>query len=190
MVTAVSRSEGKRQFATDCGASGLVSSSDDAQMAAAKKSFDLVLNTIPSAHDYQKYTNLVASGGKHIILGLNPGLPGALLADALVMGQSKVKASGIGGIEATQAVIDLCHQHQIFPDIKIVRAEEINEVYEKLDSANQDGLRYVIDIQASLNEETASKCTRPPPTLAPGGQLSLGAIVGMCCSTLCLCRWC
>jgi len=40
-------------------------------MKAAAKSFDLVLNTIPSEHDYTLYTNLAASsGGKHIILGL------------------------------------------------------------------------------------------------------------------------
>ena len=154
------------------------------------KSFDLVLNTIPSEHNYHTYTNLVAKGGKHIILGLNPGLPGAVIVDALVMGQSKVKGSGIGGIEATQAVIDLCNKHKIFPDIEIVRAEQINEVYEKLDSANQEGLRYVIDIEKSLNQDTASLCTRGPPKLSPGGALSVGSIIGVCCSTLCLCRWC
>ena len=132
----------------------------------------------------------MAKGGKHIILGLNPGLPGAMIVDALVMGQSKVKGSGIGGIEATQAVIDLCNKHKIFPEIEIVRAEQINEVYEKLDSANQEGLRYVIDIEKSLNQDTASLCTRGPPKLLPGGSLSVGSIIGMCCSTLCLCKWC
>ena len=65
------------------------------------------------------------------------------------MNQSKVVGSGIGGIEATQAVINLCHENKIFPDIQIVRAEQINEVYEKLDSSNQDGVRYVIDISGN-----------------------------------------
>ena len=40
-------------------------------MKAAANSFDLILNTIPSEHDYTQYTKLTASsGGKHIILGL------------------------------------------------------------------------------------------------------------------------
>ena len=149
VVTVVSRSVSKQKFATDCGASSFVCSEDAAQMKVAAKSFDLVLNTIPAHHDYQTYTNLVAKGGKHIILGLNAGLAGGLVLNAITMKQSKVVGSGIGGIEATQAVINLCHENKIFPEIQIVRAEQINEVYEKLDSSNQDGVRYVLDIQGT-----------------------------------------
>jgi D-arabinose 1-dehydrogenase-like Zn-dependent alcohol dehydrogenase len=149
VITVVSRSVSKQKFATDCGASSFVCSEDAAQMKAAAKSFDLVLNTIPAHHDYQTYTNLVAKGGKHIILGLNAGLVGGVVLNSITMNQSKVVGSGIGGIEATQAVINLCHENKIFPDIQIVRAEQINEVYEKLDSSNQDGVRYVIDISGN-----------------------------------------
>ncbi len=55
---------------------------------------------------------------------------------------SKVKGSGIGGIEATQAVIDLCAQHRIYPEIKVIPVEGINHVYELLDAANDSGERY------------------------------------------------
>jgi uncharacterized zinc-type alcohol dehydrogenase-like protein len=117
-------------------------------MKPGGKSFDLVLNTIPAHHNYQTYTNLVA-GGKHIILGLNAGLAGGLVKNAITKKQSKVVGSGIGGIEATQAVINLCHENKIFPEIQIVQAEQINQVHEKLDASHQDGVRYVIDIQGT-----------------------------------------
>eukprot|EP00001_Collodictyon_triciliatum_P057446 10233_1 len=83
VITVVSRSVSKQKFATDCGASSFVCSEDAAQMKAAAKSFDLVLNTIPAHHDYQTYTNLVAKGGKHIILGLNAGLVGGVVLNSI-----------------------------------------------------------------------------------------------------------
>ena len=46
-----------------------------------------------------------------------------------------IQGSGIGSIEATQAVIDLCAQHKIYPEIKVVPVWEINRVFEKLDGA-------------------------------------------------------
>ena len=54
-----------------------------AAMRAAKGSFDLVLNTIPSEHDYTVYTALVAKGGKHIVLGAHGGVINAYLSDVL-----------------------------------------------------------------------------------------------------------
>ena len=74
VVTVVSRSMGKEKFAKECGATAFVCSTDKAQMAAAAKSFDLVLNTIPSEHKYDDYTKLTAADGKHVILGLNSGV--------------------------------------------------------------------------------------------------------------------
>ena len=53
--------------------------------------------------------------------------------------------SGIGGMVNTQEVIDLCAKHSIYPEIKVVPVWEINSVYQKLDSENKTGLRYVLD---------------------------------------------
>ena len=57
---------------------------------------------------------------KSAVIGLNAGLAGGLVMNAITMKQSKVVGSGIGGIEATQAVINLCHESKIFPEIQIV----------------------------------------------------------------------
>jgi len=53
----------------------------------------------------------------------------------------------------------------------------VNEVFEKLEKSNDAGVRYVMDIENTLNEETESKCTHPPPALSENftGGLSVKA---------------
>ena len=125
------------------------------------------------------------------MLGLNSGLIAGFAVDAMTCGGSRVKGSGIGGIEATQAVIDLCAKHNIRPFVKVVPVEEVNRVYEDLDRANESGVRYVIDI-ATLNDGAAAKCAAaaPPKFGPPSPGLTLGSIVGGICGLLCSCRWC
>jgi D-arabinose 1-dehydrogenase-like Zn-dependent alcohol dehydrogenase len=132
-------------------------------MKAARGSLDLILNTIPIEHDYHVYSALLAAGGKQVMLGLNSGLIAGFAVDAMTCGSSRVKGSGIGGIEATQAVIDLCAKNNIRPVVKVVPVEEVNRVYEDLDHANDSGVRYVIDI-ATLNEDAAARCKAAAPT--------------------------
>ena len=65
--------------------------------------------------------------------------------------------SGIGGMVNTQEVIDLCAKHSIYPEIKVVPVWEINSVYQKLDSENKTGLRYVLDLENTLNEDAVQQ---------------------------------
>jgi D-arabinose 1-dehydrogenase-like Zn-dependent alcohol dehydrogenase len=179
-VTALSRLEAKRALATECGADAFVPSDDAAAMAAAAGSLDLVLNTIPSDHDYHAYSKLCArKGGKHVLLGLNNALGAAMMVDGLTFGASRVKMSGIGGIEATQAVVDLCAAHNIKPAVKIIGAHEINGVYEALENGNDSGLRHVLDI-GTLNEGAFDACTAPPPDFskAHAKGMSVGGMLG------------
>lgn len=70
----------------------------------------------------------MAPTGKQIMLGLNSGLIAGMAVDPLTCGRSRVKGSGIGGIAATQEVVDLCAKHGIVPETKIVGVSEINRV--------------------------------------------------------------
>lgn len=94
-------------------------SSSALEMKAAAGHFDLIMNTIPIEHDFYAYKPLLKPRGKMVMLGLNTGLIAGFAVDAIVCGASKIKGSGIGGIEATQAVIDLCAKHDIKPEIKV-----------------------------------------------------------------------
>jgi hypothetical protein len=192
-VTAITRSAGKADFARGLGASSVIVSTDAADMSRARgaRALDLILNTIPIEHDYHVYSALLAAGGKQVMLGLNSGLIAGFAVDAMTCGSSRVKGSGIGGIEATQAVIDLCAKNNIRPVVKVVPVEEVNRVYEDLDHANDSGVRYVIDI-ATLNDGAAARCAAaaPPKFGPPAPALSLGSIVGGICGLFCSCRWC
>lgn len=152
---------------------------------------DIILNTIPSYHNYTAYTPLLkkAKGSKQILLGLHKGIGGAMIADQVKGGKSRIGMSGIGGIRNTQEVMDLCAKNDIKPDIKVLPVEKLNFIYQQLDDGNSSNLRYVIDIAGTLNEDTASRCVDPPPKLlTPTGTLSLPAVLRECCWLVCCCK--
>lgn len=55
VVTVISHSGSKKAFATECGADHFITSSRPSDMEGARKSLDLILNTIPVMHDYTSY---------------------------------------------------------------------------------------------------------------------------------------
>jgi len=75
---------------------------------------------------------------------------------------SRIISSGIGGIRATQDVLDLCAKHDIRPDVTIVPVTQLNRIYESLDSGTDNGTRYVLDI-ATLVPDVV--CTEAAPRL-------------------------
>lgn len=164
-VTAFSTSESKRTLAKHSGADDFVVSTDAKQIKNVKGKFDILLNTISVYHDYCMYQKTLTSKGIQVILGLHAGLGAAMFTDAVTFGNSRIKFSGIGSIKETQDVINLCDQHKIYPEIKIVPVTELNNVYTELDKSNPSGLRYVLDIENSLNENT--RCSAAPPNLTP-----------------------
>ena len=56
--------------------------------------------------------------------------------------------SSIGGIRETQEMLDFCAEHNITADIEMIRAQQINEAYERLLKSDVK-YRFVIDM-ASL----------------------------------------
>lgn len=164
IVTAITSSNGKIDFAKKLGSDRVLVSSNKDDMKAAQGSLDLVLNTISVEHDYNEYSKLLTGKGLHVILGLNSVL-GALLTFG---SGSRLTMSVIGGIESSQAVIDLCAKHKIFPEISIVGVDGINAVYSELSKGNTTGVRYVIDLK-TINEAGAKeKCAKvAAPSLQP-----------------------
>jgi alcohol dehydrogenase (NADP+)/uncharacterized zinc-type alcohol dehydrogenase-like protein len=71
---------------------------------------------------------------------------GELTINNFNMVNNRVNFNGslIGGIPETQEVIDYCALNKIYPQIEIIKAEEINEAYDKV--VNKEArYRYVID---------------------------------------------
>jgi uncharacterized zinc-type alcohol dehydrogenase-like protein len=66
--------------------------------------------------------------------------------------RQSIAGSCIGGIKSNEEVLELCAKHNIFPDIELVLSDKIDEIYNKLNNeSNPDGVRYVLDIQGSIN---------------------------------------
>ena len=134
-------------------------------MGEAKGSLDLVIDTIPAYHDPNPYGNLVrvtpdASGrkGKLCLLGAHEALVATFLATRLIpcsCYNGPWMASGTGSLSNTQACIDFCAKHNITPRLEVVPAtpKDIARIYTNLESGNDAGIRYVLDIGNHLTEE-------------------------------------
>jgi len=180
-VTAVSRANAnapKSKAAIDAGATNILCSKDDSAMAAAAGTFDLIINTIPIPHDYTVYERLVAKGGKQVLIGVSPALFASAVGNMTGMLPRRATiASGIGGIQATQEIIDLFAKNKIYPRVEIRPVEDLNKIMMLLDKGNDDSIRYVLDIE-TLNEKAIEKCTDAPVTMAhPPHQMSAMQVV-------------
>ena len=145
-VTVLSRSDAKLEEAKGIGANGILVSTDKDAMKKAASSFDLIIDTVPVKHDINIYTPLLDIDGSLVIVGQIGPLDEPMTAP-LVMGRRRVAGSLIGGIKETQEVLDFCAQHDILPECKMIRAEQVNEAFEHL-SKGDVAHRFVIDMSS------------------------------------------
>jgi uncharacterized zinc-type alcohol dehydrogenase-like protein len=95
-TTVISRGEGKRANAlNDLKVHAYIDSTDEAAMAAAKRSFDFIICTISAAFNINDYVNLLKTDGKMVLVGAPPG-PLAVSASALIGRRVSVAGSLIG----------------------------------------------------------------------------------------------
>jgi uncharacterized zinc-type alcohol dehydrogenase-like protein len=147
-ATLFTRSPGKEDDARRLGARHVVLSTDDAQLAAVKNRFDLIIDTVPYAHDLNAYLPSLSIDGTLVLVGYLGPLDAALDTVPMVMGRKSVAGSAIAGIAETQEMLDFCGQHGITSDIEVIRMQDINEAYERMLRSDVK-YRFVIDM-ASL----------------------------------------
>ncbi|MDQ7990439.1 MAG: NAD(P)-dependent alcohol dehydrogenase [Candidatus Dactylopiibacterium sp.] len=150
-VTLFTRSPGKEADARRLGADHVVLSTDARQMAAAAGSFHLIVDTVPYAHDLNPYIPTLAFRGSLVLVGYLGPLQPELDSMPMVIGGKSVAGSLIGGIPATQELLDFCGAHGIVSDVEVIRMQEINEAYARM-LASDVKYRFVIDM-ASLKAE-------------------------------------
>ncbi|MGB3201124.1 MAG: NAD(P)-dependent alcohol dehydrogenase [Nodosilinea sp.] len=171
-VVAFTRNAKAKDDILALGADQVVISTDDEQMAAAAQSIDLMINTIPVAHDIAPYIALMRANSALIIVGNMISFP-EFSPGPLVFNRISLAGSLIGGIADTQEVLDLCAEHNIAPKIKLVGIDEINDVYDSLASSSSSTFRHVIDMETLRNHPaigTDAVTTIPNP--------DRGAVVG------------
>lgn len=143
-VTVISRSNNKEQEAKAIGAQGILVSKDEDAMAAAASSFDFILDTVPVKHDVSIYTPLLDVDGTLTIVG-QVGPMDEFMSWPLIGGRRRVAGSLIGGIKETQEVLDFCAEHNILPECKMIRPDEVNDAFKHLSSGDV-AYRFVMDM--------------------------------------------
>jgi alcohol dehydrogenase (NADP+) len=147
-VTLFTRSANKEEDALRLGAHRVVLSTDKAQMAAVKGQFDLIIDTVPYAHDLNPYMPTLSLDGTLVLVGYLGPLEPVLNSVPLLIGRKSVAGSAIGGIAETQEMLDFCGKHGITSDIEVIKIQDINEAYERMLKSDVK-YRFVIDM-ASL----------------------------------------
>ena len=150
-VTAFTTDEEKTEDAKRFGAKKVIVSSDKEAMKAAEKSLDFLLITIPDPFDLTPYVSLMRLDGEIVTVGLLGEYKKPLNNMDVATSRLAVGGSLIGGIRETQEVLDFCAEHNILPDTKMIKMQDINDAFDEM--AKKDvHYRYVIDMQ-SLKEE-------------------------------------
>jgi uncharacterized zinc-type alcohol dehydrogenase-like protein len=141
----ITSSEKKAADAKQLGADVAIISTNEADMAAWQGQFDLLINTIPVAHDVNPYLGLLKIDKTMVIVG---GTPIELHSMGLIFGRKRIAGSLIGGIKETQEMLDFCAEHQIVPLVEHIALEDINTAYERL-AVGDVRYRFVIDMAKS-----------------------------------------
>ncbi len=149
-VTVIGRSIAKADDALRLGADRFLVSTDMAAMAKALSGFDLIIDTIPVRHDVSPYMPLLDIDGALVIVG-QIGPLDEPNTTPMVFGRRRLTGSLIGGIAQTQEMLDFCARKNILPDCEMIRIDEINEAFERMERSDVR-YRFVIDM-ASLADD-------------------------------------
>jgi alcohol dehydrogenase (NADP+) len=146
-VTVLSTSASKANDAARLGARDFAITKDEKTFTRLAGSFDLVLNTVSAAINYDAFLTLLKRDGVLVILGVPDGAV-SFNAFGLMMKRKSIASSPIGGLRETQEMLDFCAQHGIVSDVEIVPVNAVNSAYERILKSDVR-YRFVIDM-ASL----------------------------------------
>ncbi|PZR89294.1 MAG: zinc-binding dehydrogenase [Stutzerimonas stutzeri] len=148
-VVAFTTSESKREDAKALGAAEVVVSRNSDEMTAHARSFDLIVNTVAAPHDLDVFLTLLKRDGTMTLVGAPASPHPSPTVHHLIGKRRSIAGSMIGGIPETQEMLDFCAEHGIVSDIEMIRADQINDAYERMLKGDVK-YRFVID-NASMN---------------------------------------
>jgi uncharacterized zinc-type alcohol dehydrogenase-like protein len=145
-VTVMSRTKDKEADALALGADRLLVSADEAAMAKAASSFDLIIDTVPVKHDINPYVPLLDVDGTLVLVG-QVGPLAEPSTVPLLLGRRRIAGSPIGGIAETQEMLNFCAKKGVLPDVEMIRMDQINEAFDRL-ARSDVRYRFVIDMSS------------------------------------------
>lgn len=143
-VTVLSRTKDKASEALELGADHYFATSDPETFTALAGRFDLIVNTVSANLNVDAYLSLLRIDGTLVNVGA-PAEPDQYHVFSLIMGRRSIAGSLVGGIRETQKMLDFSAQHGIAPKIEVIRADQVDEAYERV-LRSDVRYRFVIDI--------------------------------------------
>eukprot|EP00611_Tribonema_gayanum_P023232 TRINITY_DN4844_c0_g1_i1.p1 TRINITY_DN4844_c0_g1~~TRINITY_DN4844_c0_g1_i1.p1 ORF type:complete len:370 (+),score=145.07 TRINITY_DN4844_c0_g1_i1:116-1225(+) len=150
-VTAITTSPSKVAALKELGATRVVVSTDEQQMKDAARSQDLILNTIAVAHEVMHYHPLLRPNGNIVQLGLVPQAH-SVVQLPLLGRRAGITGSCVGGMAATQSLVDLCARDKIYPEVEVVPCSQVDKVYDELLGKATNPKRFVLDIAGTMDQ--------------------------------------
>jgi len=129
------------------GADHVIISTEDAQIEKAAGRFDVIIDTVPYAHDLNPYVATLNTSGTLVVVGYLGPLDPMLVTVPMILGRRAVAGSLIGGIAETQELLDFCGKHNITSDVEMINIQEINQAYERMLRSDVH-YRFVIDMKS------------------------------------------
>ncbi|WP_426365773.1 NAD(P)-dependent alcohol dehydrogenase [Streptomyces sp. E-08] len=142
-VTVLSQSLKKQEDGLALGADHFHATSDPETFTKLAGTFDLVVSTVSAPLDFDAYLSLVKTDGALVNVGA-PEEPVKVGLFSLIGGRKTLAGSMIGGIAETQEMLDFCAEHGLGAEIELIRADQINEAYERVVKSDVR-YRFVID---------------------------------------------
>ena len=153
-VVGITTSPEKKQAILDLGADEVLVMEDHDALEQAAQSIDLIVDTIPYKHDINPYVKLVAPKGQIAVVGNFLGFDDIDTAQ-LVFQHVGITGSLIGGIADTQEIIDLCAEHDIRPEIELIKMDEVNTAFKRMQEEDVR-FRHVIDMDSLRSDSDAA----------------------------------
>ncbi|MFN8391164.1 MAG: NAD(P)-dependent alcohol dehydrogenase [Bdellovibrionota bacterium] len=134
----------KGEDARRLGASDVVISKNEAEMARHANSFDFILNTVSASHNLDAYTQLLKRDATMCLVGAPEHPHPSPAVFNLIFRRRQIAGSLIGGLKETQEMLDFCAERNIVSDIEIIPIQKIDEAYERMLKGDVR-YRFVID---------------------------------------------
>jgi len=147
-VTVFDVAESKRQEAMKLGASRYVNVNKPEELKGLDNKFKMILNLIPASYEVATYIKMLKVDGELVLVG-QPSLKDVPSVSTQVFVENpgrKMYFSLIGGIKETEEMLDYSIKHNIFPEVEIIKMQDINKAFDKVVSG-EARYRYVIDMK-------------------------------------------
>jgi uncharacterized zinc-type alcohol dehydrogenase-like protein len=146
-VTVLSQSLSKLDDGLRFGAASYYATNDKDTFTKLAGQFDLIINTVGAAIDWNDYLQLLAVDGTMTLVGVPDAATPPVNPFHLIGARRTLAGSMIGSIKETQEMLDFCGKHNITADIEIIDIQAINEAFDRVVKSDVR-YRFVIDMKS------------------------------------------